>query len=132
MTTGGAIVRMLVCFMLVFATWNPTGVSYVDWITGPASLAEKALATAVLIALHLLFWRITWLSLGLLGLAFLLAMLTLGVFTLSELEVIDLGQRRTRSYMFLSVAAVTLAVGLLWSLMKRRVTGQSNYLNPPP
>lgn len=132
MSTGGAIVRLLVCFFLVFATWNPTGVSYVDWITGPASGAEKALATAALIALHLLFWRITWLSLGGPGLVFLLAMLTLGVFTLSELEVIDLGRRQTRSYMFLSVAAVTLAVGLLWSLMKRRVTGQSNYLNPPP
>lgn len=132
MSTGGAIVRLLVCFFLVFATWNPTGVSYVDWITGPASLAEKAVATTVLVALHMLFWRITLLSLGVAGLAFLLAMLTAGVFTLSELNVIDLGRAPTRSYMFLSVAGVTLAVGLLWSLMKRRVTGQSNYLNPPP
>ena len=35
-------------------------------------------------------------------------------------------------YLLPVLAGVTLAVGLLWSLMKRRVTGQSNYLNPPP
>ena len=132
MGPGGLVARLLACFALVFATWNPTGVSFYDWVGGPAPLALKAAAAALLILLHILFGRITWLSLGGLGLGFLLAMLFLGVFTLSEFEVIDLGRGRTWGYVFISVASLILMTGVTWSLMKRRVTGQSNYLNPPP
>ena len=132
MSPGGLTARLLACFALVFATWNPTGVNFIDWVTGPEPLALKAVAAALLVLLHTLFARITWLSLGLEGLGFLLVMLFLGVFTLSELDVIDLSRGRTWGYVFNAVAALTLTTGVAWSLMKRRVTGQSNYLNPPP
>lgn len=132
MSTGGLIARLLACFALVFATWNPTGVNFVDWINSPAPLALKAVAAATLLLLHILFIRITCLSLGAGGLAFLLAMLFLGVFTLWEFALIDLGRPRTWGYVFVSLSALTLMTGVTWSVMKRRVTGQSNYLNRPP
>ena len=132
MTSGGLFVRILACFLLVFATWNPTGVSYIDWLDGPAPLAGKVAAGVAVFGLHVLFIRITWLSLGVAGLALTLVTLTLGVFSLSELGAIDLGRSRTRTYLFLAVFALVLATGVAWSLAKRRVTGQSNYLNPPP
>jgi hypothetical protein len=132
MSSGGLAARLLACFALVFATWNPTGVSFYEWVGGSAPLALKAVAAAVLILLHIMFARIAWLSLGGLGLGFLLAMLFLGVFTLSEFDLIDLGRGRTWGYVLVSVAALTLMTGVTWSVMKRRVTGQSNYLNPPP
>jgi hypothetical protein len=28
--------------------------------------------------------------------------------------------------------SLLLALGVVWSLLKRRIVGQSNYLNPPP
>jgi len=132
MSPGGVTVRLLACLALVFATWNPTGVSFFDWVTGPASFSLKLAAAAALLLLHILFFRITWLSLGAAGLAFVLALLLAGLFTLSELDAIDLGRAQTRGYSFLVIVACTLMIGLTWSLMKRRVTGQSNYLNPPP
>jgi hypothetical protein len=132
MSPGGLLVRLLACAALVFATWNPTGVSFVDWVGGPAPTPLKAVAAAVLLLLHVLFLRITWLSLGAAGLGFLLVMLVLGVFTLDELDLIDLSFGRTWSYVFIALASLTLVTGVTWSLMKRRVTGQSNYLNPPP
>jgi hypothetical protein len=85
-----------------------------------------------LLTLHVLFVRITWLSLGGFGLLLTLVTLVLGVFALSELDAIDLGRSRTRTYLFLTGLALVLATGVAWSLAKRRVTGQSNYLNPPP
>jgi len=132
MSTGGLAARLMACCALVFATWNPTGVNFVDWIGGPAPLALKAVAAALLVLLHILFARITWLSLGAAGLGFLLVMLLLGVFALWELDLIDLGRPRTWGYVFVSLASLTLMTGVTWSVMKRRVTGQSNYLNPPP
>jgi len=132
MSTGGLIARLMACLALVFATWNPTGVNFLAWIDGPAPIALKASAAALLLLLHILFARITWLSLGGPGLLFLLTMLLTGVFTLSELGWIDLGRGRTWGYVFVTVSSLTLMAGVTWSLMKRRVTGQSNYLNPPP
>ncbi|MGE0225523.1 MAG: DUF6524 family protein [Acetobacteraceae bacterium] len=132
MTSGGLLVRILACFFLVFATWNPTGYSWLHWIDGPAPLAAKAAATAALLLLHILFIRITALSLGLAGFLLTFAGLVLGVFTLRELGVIDLSQPRTRAYLSLTVVALVMTTGVAWSLAKRRLTGQSNYLNPPP
>jgi hypothetical protein len=28
--------------------------------------------------------------------------------------------------------SLVLAIGVTWSLLKRRIVGQSNYLSPPP
>ena len=69
MTTPGILVRLLTCFLVVFATWNPTGYSFLTWArTSPsASAPEIAAAGTLLLALHILFARIAWLSLGIDG-----------------------------------------------------------------
>lgn len=132
MKAAGLLSRLLACLALVAATWNPTGVSYADWIGGPEPLALQAAVTALLLALHILFARITWLSLGPFGLGFSLAILLAGVFTLSEFNIINLNQPKAWGYVSVSIASIILTTGLVWSLFKRRFTGQSNYLNPPP
>ncbi len=132
MKAPGLISRFLACLLLVAATWNPTGYCYIDWIGGDQSLAVQAAATALLLTLHIMAIRITVLSLGAFGLSFILAMLFAAVFALSELGVLDLWQRRIWGYVGVTIAASVLTAGLVWSLFKRRVTGQSNYLNPPP
>src|SRR5512144_764210 len=121
MTTLGLLVRTLACFGLVFATWNPTGYSYLSWIHGDATLAAKSVAGAALLALHVLFARITWLSLGPFGVAAATAVLVSAVFALSELGAVDLGSALTRNYLSLMGVALLLATGVTWSLVKRRV-----------
>ena len=66
MTAAGVLVRTFACFALVFATWNPTGYSYLTWArySLDATAPEIAVAGAALLALHILFVRIAWLSLG--------------------------------------------------------------------
>ena len=132
MTTGGILVRLLACFALVLATWNPTGYCFVDWIGGSAPLPLKAVVTTALALCHILFARIAWLSLGGGGTVFFLALFAAGVFALAQLGVVDLRHASTRTWMALSVVSLLLVTGLAWSLFKRRITGQSNYLNPPP
>lgn len=132
MTTVGFFVRVLACFALVFASWNPSGYSFAAWVQSDAALAAKVLAGATLLTLHILFFRIAWLSLGPLGLAAALAVGGSAILALSELDLVDLRSGQARDYLGLAVLSGVLAVGLGWSSMKRRVTGQSNYLNNPP
>ena len=133
MTIGGTLARVMMCLALVFGIWNPNGYCYLDWVrsAGPL-LAEKAVATGALLTLHVLFIRIAHASLGRPGIAATVAVLLTGTFSLSELNVVDLSQPRTRTYVLLTCTALLLATGLLWSLFKERVMGQANYLNPPP
>ena len=133
MTIGGVLARVIMCLALVFGTWNPTGYCYLEWVrsAGPL-LAEKAAATGALLILYALFIRVTQSSLGRPGIAASVAVLLTGSLSLSELDIIDLSQPRTRTYVLLTCSALLLATGLLWSLFKERVMGQANYLNPPP
>ncbi len=134
MTTPGILVRALICFFVVFATWNPTGYSFVSWAhSSPwATAPEIAAAGALLVALHILFIRIAWLSLGPDGISASLAILLAGLLTLHEFNAIDLWQSDAWPYVFLVGLSLVLAIGMTWSLLKRRIVGQSNYLSNPP
>jgi len=134
MTTPGIIVRTLTCFLLVFATWNPTGYNFVSWARSSpwASWPEIAAAGALLFALHVLFLRIAWVSLGADGISASLAVMIAGLLTLYEFDLVDLWQGSVWPYLLLSAFSLVLAVGMTWSLLKRRIVGQSNYLGPPP
>jgi len=134
MTSPGLIVRTLACFLLVFATWNPTGYSFLAWARySPwATTPEIAVAGTVLLACHILFARIAWLSLGADGVVAATVIILAGMLTLYELDLIDPWQNAMLSYLLLSLFALLLAIGMTWSLLKRRIVGQSNYLSPPP
>ncbi len=98
MTFGGSLARVMMCLALVFGTWNPTGYCYIEWMRSAGPLgAEKAAATAALLTLYLLFIRITHTSLGRPGIAASLSVMGAGIFTLSELDLIDLHEPRTRT-----------------------------------
>ena len=94
--------------------------------------AAKALVGAGLSILYILFARIAWLSLGPVGLAATITILLSGIFALSEIDAVNLASGTTRDYLGLMLMSLLLATGMTWSLIKRRVTGQSNYLDPPP
>jgi hypothetical protein len=134
MTVPGIIVRTLACFLLVFATWNPTGYCFLTWARYYpfATAPEIAAVGMLLIGLHILFLRIAWLSLGVDGILGALAILLAGVFTLAEFGLLDLWRGLVWTYLLLSGFSLILAIGMTWSLLKRRIVGQSNYLSTPP
>jgi len=134
MTAPGVLVRTLICIFVVFATWNPSGYNFISWATHSpwATLPEIAAGGAVLLMLNVLFVRIAWLSLGPDGITASLAILAAGVLTLHEFGFIDLWQAESLKYVLLLGVAFVLAIGTVWSLLKRRIVGQSNYLSYPP
>jgi hypothetical protein len=72
----GILIRFLAALILVFATWNPTGWSYVHWlmVTPPnITTAELVFAGVALVIGWTLFLHATLESLGLLGIILALA-----------------------------------------------------------
>ncbi len=133
MDIAGILVRTLVCFFIVFATWNPTGYNFIWWATHSAwaTAPEIAAGGAMLLALQVLFVRIAWLSLGPDGITAAVGILSAGALALNQFDVVDLTQPLALEYALLAGIALLLAIGTVWSLLKRRIVGQSNYLYGP-
>lgn len=130
----GILTRSLSCFLLVFATWNPEGYSYFDWVVRDQSslLSAKVAVGAFLAGCFLLYLRVTWVALGILGCAALASVVLSGYLSMRRLGLLDPNAPFWSGHIVLVLLSLTLSVGVCWSHMKRRITGQSQVLSPPP
>lgn len=117
--------RLLAAGVLVFATYNPAGFSYVHWVrqAGGGPLPLKVLAGIFLAAGWLFCVRATLRSLGHVGTALAAGFFGVLIWLFVDLRGADVKGSAIAWFVLASLAA-TLAVGLSFSLVKRRVTGQ--------
>jgi hypothetical protein len=121
----GFLLRFLAAVVLVFATWNPTGYSYLHWAYGllPNVNASLALAGITLLIGWVLYLRATLESLGLLGIGLAAAFLGCLVWLLFEQGWLSV-DNDVLSYVILVLLAFVLALGMSWSHFWRRMSGQ--------
>ncbi len=121
----GFLLRLVAATLLVFATYNPAGYSFVDWVrrAGGGPLPLKVLAGIALAAGWLFCVRATLRSLGHVGTALAAAFFGVLIWLFVDLKGTDVAGS-TLAWIVLACLAATLAVGLSFSLVKRRVTGQ--------
>ena len=121
----GILIRFLAALILVFATWNPTGWSFVHWLMGtlPNVTALLVFAGVVLVIGWFLFLHATLESLGLLGIILALAFFGTLTWLVFDLGWLSTGQE-VLSYVVLVVIAAILAVGMAWSHIWRRLSGR--------
>lgn len=126
-TLGGFLVRWAGCVFVVFATFNPTGYSYYHWIvgTGDAQLALKVAAGLALGTAYLAAVRIARVALGSSG--FITGLVAATLVSIAMLSLVSPGTRFAEVVHYLHLVSVgtTLAVGVSWSHIKHRVTGQA-------
>ncbi len=122
----GIGIRFLVALLLVFATYNPEGYSYIDWLAmkeaGP--LALKALVGVILVIGWTIYLRATLRSLGGFGMLLVIALMVTLLWLLITWNVIPYDSIRATTYMVEVVVSALLAVGMVWSHIRRRLTGQ--------
>lgn len=125
-STGSFLQRWFAALVLVLATFNPSGYSYVHWVNGPAgeSLPFKVVLGILLAILYIVFLRATWRSIGPIGVGLAVAFFGAIVWALFYYEVIALGQTTVLTYIALVLLASIMAVGLSWSHIRRRLSGQ--------
>lgn len=122
----GVIARIALGLALVLLTFNPSGHSFFHWITAPPSgiTAAKALAGVALLIGWVICLRSAYIALGLLGLVLGSALLGALVWLLVDWKVIDVGGGSALTWIALVMVGILLGIGLSWSLVRARITGQ--------
>lgn len=130
LTPIGFLLRLVAALVLVLLTYNPSGQSAYHWITTAISSSSFGPLHLLLVALLLIGWTIywiaTWRALGTLGVT--LAGLVLGalIWLLFDIGLLESHSMKAITWISLVCLAVVLAVGVSWSHIWRRITGQIN------
>jgi hypothetical protein len=120
--------RLAASLLLVIATYNPSGFSYFHWLRGAMAVnglgPEHFVVGVVLVIGWVLLFTATQRSLGTLGLILAATLLGGIVWFLTDVGVIAVGSVSALTWVSLVCLATLLAIGLSWSHIWRRVTGQ--------
>jgi uncharacterized protein DUF6524 len=128
----GVLVRFVAALALVFLTWNAEGWSYYHWTIDPLIRgagnfsAIKFLAGTLLVAGWVVFLQATRRSIGLMG-ALLVAAICGGViWLLISGGIVTANSGRGLARVVLIGLSLVLAVGMSWSHIGKRLTGQAD------
>ncbi|NKB42919.1 MAG: hypothetical protein GKS03_01450 [Alphaproteobacteria bacterium] len=121
----GFLWRWGLCLVLVLVTFNPTGFSYYAWVMGGGgALPMKVLTGIVLLAAYAFIVHATWESLGPFGVGISVAFFAAVIWVLVDFGLLSLDSASIVAWIVLVAAATILAVGMSFSLVRRKVTGQ--------
>lgn len=122
----GVLVRVIAALAVVLLTYNPSGHSFYHWAMRDVAdlTALKAFAGALLLVGWVICIRAALTSLGAVGLV--LSALVLGtlVWVLTDYGILDPDNPSLLSWISLIIIGIILGIGLSWSLLRTRVTGQ--------
>ena len=123
---SGVAVRVVLAVAVVLVTFNPSGTSVYHWLAAPpyGITAIKAFAGVALLIAWMVCLRTAYTALGALGL--ILGCLLLGsfVWVLIEKDMLHHVGREAMVWIGLIVFGSVLGLGLSWSLIRARTTGQ--------
>jgi hypothetical protein len=127
LSVGGLIGRFIASLVLVLATYNPTGFSFVGWLGAdfPHVQPIQAVVGLALLALWVFFIHATWRSLGTLGVSLGLAFFAAIIWLISSWGWLNSSSHATLVWMALIIIACMLTIGLCWALVRVRVSGQA-------
>jgi hypothetical protein len=123
---SGVFVRIVLAIALVLATYNPTGHSFYHWLTEPPGgiTAIKALLGVFLLIGWVVCLRTAFVALGWLGVFLGLALLATLAWVFVDMRWIELAQPTAAAWIALLILGTILGLGLSWSLVRARLTGQ--------
>lgn len=122
----GFILRLGFAIALVLGTYNPTGVSFYDWLVQgfETDLPLKALASIVLLIGYVICIRATFRSIGIFGVALVGALLAAIGWVLWDYGFLSMEDPGLLQWLILLAAGLILGIGLSWSHVRRKLSGQ--------
>ncbi len=109
MNIGSFLLRWLFAFVLVMATFNPSGYSLFHWLW-PLSDAQLPLKTLVIIIA--------------LGIIILMEFCGTLIWLFVDQGWLDLSNSGILSWVMIFMVSIVLGSGIPWSHVKKRITGQ--------
>ena len=129
-TALGFLIRFLAALALVLITFNPSGHSAYHWIVNAVSEGNFGPLYLLLIAALLVGWAILWIatarSLNAFGVVLTALVLGAIVWLFIDWGLLKADSVSSVTWIVLVCLAAVLAVGLSWSHLWRRMTGQVN------
>lgn len=125
---SGFILRWICAFGLLAGTYNPTDYNFTAWALGDGEKQWSVIVLAGLILLigYIIYLRATLRSIGAFGMVLVLAVIGALIWVAVDLGWLNLANPTANIWIALAAMATVLAVGLNWSHVRRRVSGQSD------
>ena len=122
----GFLVRFIFAIIITFATYNPEGVSYYHWISEalPEFTVIKAFVGVILLIAWIILIRATLGSLGFIGIILAAAFFGLAIWLVIDVLGLSTDNFRVLSYILEIMLASVLSIGVSWSHVRRRISGQ--------
>jgi glucan phosphoethanolaminetransferase (alkaline phosphatase superfamily) len=123
----GFLWRMLFALALVLLTFNPTGHSYYHWLADgfPSVSPAEAVAGILLLLGWIFFVRTTLSAIGTVGIVLMAALFASIVWWIVSKGWLDVGNRSTMAWIVLLALGLMLGIGMSWSHIRRRLSGQA-------
>lgn len=123
---SGFALRLLFALVLVFLTFNPSGYSYYHWVKGalPHITPYIALAGLALLIGWVIYARATIRSLGFIGIGLIVAVCSCFIWMFYYWGWMTKDSSNALAWMCLVIQSVIFAVGMSWSHIRRRLSGQ--------
>ena len=123
----GIFLRWLGAFVLLAATFNPTEWNYVKWATanGNSQLPLTLFLGLLLLIGFLIYLLATLRSIGKFGMVLIAALFGSGLWVLSSWGLLSLENPTLNTWLGLVALSLILGVGLSWSILKQRLSGQA-------
>ncbi len=122
----GLLLRWLIAFLLLAATYNPTDYNFVVWAR--ANYVEELPLTVLLGLLlligYVIYLRATLRSIGAFGMTVVLAVLAAVAWVLHDYNMLSLENGAANIWLAILALSIVLGIGLGWSIVRRMLTGQ--------
>jgi phosphotransferase system glucose/maltose/N-acetylglucosamine-specific IIC component len=125
-TGFGFLLRLLAAMVLVFSTYNPSEHSYYHWVSKSFTSPTPYMAVAGILLLigWTIYLRATVRSLGAFGLILAAAFFGAILWLVIDWGLVKADSFRAIAWIVLFILCGILAIGISWSHIRRRMTGQ--------
>lgn len=124
----GFLIRWALAFILLAATYNPTQWNFVRWSMANYTemLSVTVLCGLILLIGYIIYLRATLRSIGLFGMLLVLAVAGTLLWVLFDQGIINLSDPTVNTWLGIVVMSLVLAIGLSWSIVRRKIFGQAD------
>lgn len=125
---AGFLLRWGFAFLLLAATYNPTQWNYVAWAStsGRENLSVAVLCGLILIIGYIIYTRATMRSIGVVGMVLVLGVVAALLWVAYDMGWVSFENPTANTWVGLVAMSLVLGIGLSWSHVRRRLSGQAD------
>ena len=120
------LIRLVAALILVFATYNPFDYSWFHYFLKYENKLDPLLILAGLVLLTgwIIYLRATLRSLGAVGTSLAVALFSAVIWLLIDRGILSVEETTALQYIVLVMVASVMVIGMSWSHIRRRMSGQ--------